>query len=318
MGASNLTHTSGTRIPRRSFPDLIGIGEWAAMGTALAWTLSALAWTAAGKRIGALATSFIRLIMASLLLAGYGQLVRGRWLPTDASPDTWLYLGLSGFFGFFVADLFLFRALVLIGPRLALLVQSLTPPITALMSWACLGDRIGGLDWIGMVLTLAGITWVILGRTSPTTTYLSRDDLRQGLMLAIAACFAQAIGFVFSKQGIGDYDAVAGTFIRVLASLPCFLVLITITRRWSTIRAAARQTRTMAIVAYGSFVGPFLGVALSLVAIRLCHAGVAATLISTSPVLILPFVVLVYRERLSPQAVGGALLSVLGVALLVL
>ena len=57
---------------------------------------------------------------------------------------------------------------------------------------------------------------------------------------------------------------------------------------------------------------------MSLVAIRLCHAGVAATLISTSPVLILPFVVIVYRERLSLQAVVGALLSVLGVALLVL
>ena len=97
MGTIALAHTSRTRISRRSFPDLIGIGEWAAMGTALAWTLSAMAWTAAGKRIGALATSFIRLIMASLLLAGYGQLVRGRWLPTDASPDTWLYLGLSGF-----------------------------------------------------------------------------------------------------------------------------------------------------------------------------------------------------------------------------
>ena len=108
------------------------------------------------------------------------------------------------------------------------------------------------------------------------------------------------------------------TFIRVLAGMAGFLVLITVTRRWSAMWAAARQTQAMVIVAYGSFVGPFLGVALSMVAIRLCHAGVAATLISTSPVLILPFAVLVYRERLSPQAVGGAMLSVLGVALLML
>jgi drug/metabolite transporter (DMT)-like permease len=295
---------------------LLGIGEWAALGTALAWTLSALAWTAAGKRIGALATSFIRLIMASLLLAAYGRLTRGLWLPSDASSDAWLYLGLSGFFGFFLADLLLFRALVLIGPRLALLVQSLVPPITALISWAYLGDRIDGLDWIGMGLTLAGISWVILGRTSPAATHVGRAEFRHGLILSFAACFAVAIGFVFSKQGIGDYDAVAATFIRVLAGLAGFVVLITVTRRWPAMWAATRQSQTMAIVAYGSFVGPFLGVTLSMVAIRHCHAGVAATLISTSPVLILPFAVLVYRERLSAQAVGGALLSVLGVALL--
>jgi drug/metabolite transporter (DMT)-like permease len=297
---------------------LIGIGEWSALGTALAWTLSALAWTAAGKRIGALATSFIRLIVASAFLAVCGRLTRGLWFPSDASSDTWLYLGLSGFFGFFLADLLLFRALVLIGPRLALLVQSLVPPMTALISWAYLGDRIDGLDWIGMALTLAGISWVILGRTSTATTHVGRTEMRHGVALSLAACVAVAIGFVFSKQGIGDYDAVAATFIRVLAGLAGFVVLITVSRRWSAMWAAARQSRTMVIVAYGSFVGPFLGVVLSMVAIRYCHAGVAATLISTSPVLILPFAVLVYRERLSPQAVGGAILSVLGVALLML
>jgi drug/metabolite transporter (DMT)-like permease len=148
--------------------------------------------------------------------------------------------------------------------------------------------------------------------------WASREHLRQGLLLSLAATVAQAIGFVFSKQGIGDYDAVAGTFIRVLAAMVGFSVLIAVTRRWTTIWTAACNGPAMGIVTYGSFVGPFLGVALSLVAIRHCHAGVAATLISTSPVLILPFAVIIYREKLSLQAVCGAVLSLIGVALLVL
>lgn len=295
---------------------MIGIGEWAALGTALAWTLSSLAWTSAGRRIGALATSFIRLIMAGVYLAIYGRLVRGLWFPSDAESHTWLYLGLSGFFGFFLADLLFFRALVLIGPRLVLLIQSLVPPLTALLSWGYLGDRIDGLDWIGMGLTLAGICWVILGRPAPGATPFGRTELRQGVLLSLTACVAVAIGYVLAKQGIGHYDAVAATFIRVLAALVGFSLLITVTRRWPAMGAAARLPRVMALVAYGSFVGPFLGVALSMVALRHCHAGVAATLIGTSPVLILPFVVVVYRERLSAQAVGGAFLSVLGIALL--
>jgi len=295
---------------------VIGIGEWAALGTALAWTLSALAWTEAGRRIGALATSYIRLIVASAMLAFYGWLARGRWLPSDADADTWLFLGLSGFFGFFLADLLLFRALVLIGPRLALLIQSLTPPITAIISWLFLDDQIAGINWIGMVLTLAGISWVILGRTKSGAPVVERAARRRGIVLSVTACFAQAIGYVLSKQGIGDYDAAAATFIRVLAGMAGFMLLITVTGRWSRIWAAARDRRAMAVVTYGSFVGPVLGVALSMVALRLCPAGVAATLIGMSPVLILPFVVVIYRERLSPQAIGGAVLAVVGVALL--
>jgi drug/metabolite transporter (DMT)-like permease len=240
------------------------------------------------------------------------------WLPTDASPTTWWYLGLSGLCGFFLADLLFFRALVLIGPRRALLVQSLTPLITALLAAAILGDRLGLLDWLGMLLTVTGITWVISGRRASTHSAAGQEQLGVGLGLAIAATVAQAIGFVFSKQGIGQYDAVAGTLIRVLAALVGFVVLTTCARRWTTMLGALRHREAMAITAYGSLVGPCLGVALSLVAIRHCHAGVAATLISTSPVMILPFAVLLYRERLNVHAIGGAVLSVCGVALLTL
>ena len=82
--------------------------------------------------------------------------------------------------------------------------------------------------------------------------------------------------------------------------------------------AAARNARAMAVVAFGALVGPFVGVVMSLIALRHCHAGVVATIISTMPVLILPFVILLYHEKVSLRALGGAILSILGVALLVL
>lgn len=297
---------------------MIGIGEWAAMGTALAWTLSALAWTASGKRVGSMPVGFIRLLVASLYLATYGRLVRGLWLPSDAPSQTWWLLSCSGFLGFFLADLCLFRAFVLIGPRLALLVQSLTPPLTALAAWAFLGERLSALDWLGMALTITGVSWVIVGRAPSSPVVSAGRDLRNGLLLSGAAALAQALGFIFSKQGIGQYDAVAATFIRVMTAIVCFGLLITLTKRWRFIRSAVRDGKAMLIVLFGSMVGPFLGVALSLVAIRNCHAGVAATIIGTTPVLILPFVIVVYREHVSIRAAVGAVVSVVGVALLVL
>ena len=111
----------------------VRIGEWIALATALLWTFSALAWTAAGKRVGALAVSFIRLVIATVLMVAYCRVECGRWLPTDADAHTWLLLGTSGFFGFFLCDICLFKSMLLLGPRLTLLVFSLSPPITAML-----------------------------------------------------------------------------------------------------------------------------------------------------------------------------------------
>ena len=53
------------------------IGELAALATAVLWTLSAVAWTSAGKHVGALAVSFLRLLLAVGMLTLYGYLHRG-------------------------------------------------------------------------------------------------------------------------------------------------------------------------------------------------------------------------------------------------
>jgi len=293
-------------------------GELAAMATAILWTLSVLAWTSAGKHIGAVAVSFIRLLIAGVFLAVYGQLVRGLALPTDADPLTWLILGLSGFFGFFLADICLFKAFLLIGPRLTLLVQSLVPPMAAILSYVWLGDNLTPRHWLAMLVTVVGVGWVVLEQPDADAQPRPPRQLTWGIVLAVIAAAGQAIGLVLSKQGIGQYDAGAATLIRLLGSMIGYVVLVTLWRRWPAMLAAAHNARAMAVVTFGAVVGPFAGVVMSLIALRHCHAGVVATIISTMPVLILPFVILLYHEKVSLRAVGGAILSILGVALLVL
>ena len=64
--------------------------------------------------------------------------------------------------------------------------------------------------------------------------------------------------------------------------------------------------------------GPLLGVWMSLVAVQHAGTAVAATLTSTVPIMILPLVVLVKKERVGLRAVIGAVVAVSGVALLFL
>jgi drug/metabolite transporter (DMT)-like permease len=292
------------------------MGEFAAVGTALLWTLSAVAWTTAGRHVGALVVSFVRLLVATVLLAVHGLLFRGLVLPTDATYEQWRVLGLSGFLGFFLADLLLFKAFLMIGPRRSLLLYSLTPPFTALGAWIGMQQPLGIRSWMAMAITLAGVTWVVSER-SATAESSSQRTLILGICLALLASLIQALSSLMAQQGIGQYDAVAATFIRVLGGVVGFLPLILVTRRSDAVMSALRNAHVMRIITCGAIVGPYLGVVLYLIALRHCHAGIVTTIVATMPVLILPFSVFLLRETVTPRAVAGALLSVLGVGLLV-
>ncbi len=298
--------------------DWIGAGELAAMGTAVLWTLSAVAWTSAGRDVGALSVSFLRLIVACgylLIYFLYGRAVYGQWLPA-ASPHAWRWLLASGFVGFFLADVFLFKAFVMVGPRITLLIQALVAPIAAVTAWTLFADPLTARQWAAMAVTLAGVAWVVLERSDPTQGRHTPREIRWGLLLAFGAAIGQGAGLVLSKQGLDGCDAASATFIRILGALAGFVPMITLMRRWPGMFQAARQPRAMGVVALGAFIGPFLGVILSMVALQHAHPGVVGTILATMPILILPFAVFLYREKVSPRAAIGAVVAVIGVAML--
>ncbi len=292
-------------------------GELAALATAGCWTVSALAFTAAANRFGSLALNIIRLGMAFLFFIVLGWAARGLPLPTDATAHNWLWLGISGLVGFTLGDLCLFRAFVLMGPRLTMLMMSLVPMIAALTSWAALGEGMTARGIGGMALTIAGVAWVVLERRPAELNQPARASTA-GILLALGAAAGQAAGLVLSKIGMEGYDPFASTQIRTTAGLAGFAVLFFVLRAWPRLASAVRNRAGMAYAALGACFGPFIGVSLSLMAVRYARVGVAATIMSIVPILIIPFMILIYKERVSVRAAAGAALAVAGVALLFL
>lgn len=293
------------------------VGELAALGTALCWAFTSVWFSAASRRAGSLPVNFLRMPIAFAWLCGYGLLIRGHALPTDADAHVWGWLGASALAGFAIGDLCLFRAFVLIGPRLASLVMASAPVITALLGWLALGERLALRDMLGMALTLAGIGWAILDRV-PTgaTTDDPRARLR-GVLLALGGAFGQAAGLVIAKHGMGEYDAFAATQIRVLFGVVAFAIMCTATGAWPKVAAVFHQPRVLLLVAGGGTFGPFLGVGLSLTAAQLIDTGVAASLMAVQPLLVIPLAVWLEREPVRVGAIGAALVAVAGVVLLV-
>lgn len=291
-------------------------GQLAALGTAASWAFTALAFDVAARRIGALSLSLIRLVIAFgfLCLAAWG--LRGLAFPVDASPHAWRWLALSGWVGFTFGDFCLFRAYVQMGPRLSSLMMSLAPPLTAVLGWLLLGEILTGRALLGMFLTVAGIAWAVLERKAPNGE--SKPPSLSGVAMGFCGAVGQAGGLVLSKLGMGSYDALAATQVRVLAGILGSAVLFVVLGWWRRVGEALRDRRALGFASLGAFFGPFLGVSLSLFAVQRVPAGVAASIMALTPVLILPLVVLMGKERVGAGGVAGAMVAVSGVALLFL
>ncbi len=294
------------------------LGEIAALLTALCWTVTAIAFESAGKRVGALSLNLIRLMIGLIFLAIFNAIFNDGFLPS-ATCYQWFWLALSGVVGFVLGDLFLFQAFILIGARISMLIMALVPPLTALIGWITLGERLSGMEFLGMAITLLGIVLVMSSKLDLKKgafgKTLKMGPLVLGSLLALGGAIGQASGLVLSKKGMQDMNAFEATQIRIMAGVIGFSIVITLFRRWKYLLGAMKDLKAMKFMTIGSFTGPFLGVSFSLLAVQHTDTGVAATLMALTPVMIIPPAILLNKERIKIIEIIGAVVSIGGVAL---
>jgi len=296
------------------------LGEFAALLTACFWTVTALSFEAASRKIGSIIVNLLRLIVGFIFLSTFTYFYRGVFLPVDATPQAWLYLTLSGMIGFVFGDLCLFQAFVVIGARISMLIMALAPPITAFIGWMILGETLSPKSWIGMTLTIAGIALVVLKRHSSEETNGGFRKVKfnypvWGIILAFGGAIGQGAGLVLSKYGMKNYDTFAATQIRVIAGIVGFSILFTFFGFWKDAFRALASRKPMLQLSLGAFFGPFLGVSFSLISIKYADTGIAATIMALVPVLIIVPSIILYKEKVTFKEVAGAFIAVTGVGL---
>jgi len=302
------------------------LGEFFALAAVFGWVVSALSFESAGRRIGSLPVNVIRLAMAALMLALINA-VRGLspWPPGIGGRDV-LWLLASGFVGFFLGDLFLFRSYLIIGSRMAMLIMSLSPPVSALLDRLVFGTRLTGPDAAGMALTMAGVTLAVSGRPragdGPPDDDASAAPPRPsrwiGYLLAFGGAAGQSGGMILGKLGMMGHDALGATFVRSLGGLAGFLPLVLLAGAAPRVARGLRDGRAMARMSAGALAGPVLGVSAILMAMRFTPAGVVSAITAIVPVVIILPSVLLFGDRVRIREVIGAVLAVAGVVVLIL
>lgn len=316
-------------------------GEIISLIVAVSWTLTALSFEYASKKVGSLSLNIIRLIMAMVMLGIFLLVVTGSPFPVNAGGAAWLWLALSGLVGYVFGDFCLFNSYVVIGSRLGQLFMTLAPPTAAIAGYFFLGQKMSLTAIAGMLVCVAGIGISILGRTDsenpdPDSANGHHHHHKiginlplKGVLFGIGAGIGQGVGLVLSKIGMNHYMKAAppvtdldnlvipfaSTQIRAVAGLAGFLVIMFLQKKGRNLLASFKDVKSMGAAATGTFFGPFLGVSLSLLAVNYTEAGIASTIMALTPILIILPSKLIYKEKVTARQVIGAVISVTGASL---
>jgi drug/metabolite transporter (DMT)-like permease len=259
-----------------------------------------------------------RLLFAMLFISISHLVLIGTVFPFQAEPYRWGWLALSSILGLVLGDTFLFRAYVLVGPRLSMLMMATVPILSTIMASVFLGERVASIELVGIVVTVCGIGWVVTER-STDQVLVEQKQYKSGLFFAFLGALGQAANLIAAKFALdGDFPSISATAIRILVALIILWLLTAFRGQLGETLDKWRNRSAFRSMVAGSVVGPFLGIWLSLQAVQLAPVGIAATLMALPPVILIPLGYLLYGERVGRRGVVGTLIAFSGVALIFL
>jgi drug/metabolite transporter (DMT)-like permease len=235
-----------------------------------------------------------------------------------------LWIGASGIVGLAIGDSALFRAFTLIGPRRGMLAMATAPVFTVVGAWLLVDEALGWQALVGIAVVMGGVMLAVLGRDPGGGRFAdpARALRIRGYALGMIAAAGQGLGSAFVKMGMAggevEVDPLAATFVRMVFAWGAYWLLALPQHGVRKLIRPLRDRRgTLALLA-ATFLGPYLSVYISILAVRHAEAGVAQVILSAVPVFVLLPAWFVYRDRPAPLAVVGAVVAVAGGAILFL
>lgn len=292
------------------------LGEIAALATAFCWSITSYAFTNASRRIGAIQVNIDRMALASIMLI----IIIGVFgISLSLAFGQISNLVISGILGLVLGDSFLFKSFQLIGARLGIIIMASVPVLSTILAFLFLDEIISLLGMLGMLLTIAGILIVVLERKNPEQNKISIS--KAGILYGFLGALGQASGLIFAKFAFqaGELNGFSASFIRLFSASIIILPIASTFRRYKNpFGIYPKDSYSTRVILIGTIFGPVLGITGSLIAIEYAKVGIASTLMATMPVIMLGISRYYFKEKLEWKAIVGAILAVIGAAIIFL
>ena len=281
----------------------------AALAGAFCWTLATLLWRRIPGTLTANQLNLYKTLLAFLVQLPFLAVVQ--WPPGQG--QALLLLALSGVVGIAWGDSLFFGALRRLGTRRSLTLTAGGPAVTALAGLVTLGERLHPPQWLG--IGLIGLAVALVAHQTPDREEQgSPSPPWAGLALALAAMACGSAGALLARSALrtGEVPTLLAATVRlgaaslVLAPGLSQLAGVLDQRRWRTLPWPSMGVATL--------LGTNLGILLQQMALAGLPGGLAVALLSTSPVMALPFAHL-EGDRPGVRGLAAALAATAGVSL---
>lgn len=291
--------------------------ELAALGAALCWTFAALLAGDLSKQLGGITFNRLRnvgvffVLLIIVTLAG--------WWGTFRVADLGIILA-SGLVGVAIGDSFLFSTMQRLGPRRAHILYACNAPITVIFGIIFLGEQLNVTEIVGIILVFAGVVAAIRwGRPKTLDKSLhawekTQGTLMIGVLLGIGAALGQACGALLIKPVLdsGAHPMMVSTLRVGVSAL--FLTTMLAVRSWEPRQSISGKQRILA--GFNGVLAIGIGMSLLLYAFSIGDVGIASILSTTQAVMMLPIIWMKTHQRPAFGAWLGAILVILGVAIM--
>jgi drug/metabolite transporter (DMT)-like permease len=297
------------------------IGEAAALAAAACWAVGSHLFGRVARDVPPGALNLAKCFTATAFFAATGVVTLGRAHPV-VPPAALPWLLVSGVIGLALGDSAYFAAMATIGVRRALLLLSTAPVFAAIGGAIFLHEPLGLRELAAVATVMLGVVVVVNEQGGPLPRGLAVTPRATGLGVFWGLCagLGQAAGSLLTRTAMGlgasSFDT---ALLRLCAGVVAMLVIAAASRRVTPWARALARPRLLAAIAGSAFVGTYLGMWLSQVAIgRASSTAIAATLLATSPIFALPLGRWLEKERVTIRALGGTALAVAGLCALTL
>jgi drug/metabolite transporter (DMT)-like permease len=294
------------------------LGEFIALSVAVLWGVGSVLYTWIGKSIHPIELKPHQEWCGGFTFFYLGAFLGG--IPGDLSWRPVVFLLISGALGIGLGDTAYFTALQLIGVRQASLLKILAPPMAGWIAYLAMQEEMSSKTWVGTILTVVGVAWVITERrkdTDPSSIKRTPKIIFRGVFFGLFAAASEAGGMVLSHAAMtqSTIDPALASGTRLLAGLFIAAITILFTRNkiFQWLESPSRNKIILASMT-AILMGTFTGIWLQQMALQRIPAGVAQTLIATSPVFVM-FVTAILGEKITLRNLFGVICSIVGVSL---
>lgn len=295
------------------------IGEFAALGAALCWTISAVLYREALLKAKPLSANFVRLISTSIVLLTFLAVIGKLEVLVNLPASSFFLACLSGIIGLGFGDILYMTSLKLMGVARAVPITCTYPLFSLLFAALVEGEGVNFWVVLGTIAIVLGV-WLISLREKMEINKGEKKTLVKGVAYALTTSILWSVSIMMMDAAVkleatsNIYDAFAINTIRVTAIAISLLILTPIIDR--DLCFLEIRGRTLASIVLGGIVALALGWFLLAFSFLRIPQSQAVPISSTTPLFSTLVGILCLHEPGTARNIAGSILIVLGIFLL--